>query len=205
MKNIKNKGLLLVISGPSGTGKGTLVERLIQRRPEIRLSISATTRKPREGEVDGVDYFFKTKKEFQEMIEKDEFVEWVEYCGNYYGTPEKSILDSIESGYDVIFEIEVEGALKVKERFPNSILIFMVPPSLRELQKRIRGRGTEEEAIIKKRMRRAVEELNLIDKYDYIVVNDELDRAYNDVVYIMEAEKLKVSRNKDRLKRMGLL
>ncbi len=203
-KNV-NRGLLVVISGPSGTGKGALTKLLKQKKPHIRFSISATTRKPRDGEINGINYFFKSEKEFEKMIKDNEFVEWVRYCENYYGTPEKFISDSIENGHDVLFEIEVEGALKIKERFPGSILVFIVPPSHKELARRIKGRGTEDKNIIEKRMLRAVEELELVDEYDYLVINDKLDRACDDVVHIMEAEKLKTARNKERLEKMHLL
>jgi len=197
------KGLLVVLSAPSGTGKSTVSRLLVQRNDRLRLSVSATTRAPRKNEVEGKDYFYKTTDEFKNMIENDEFVEWVEYCGNYYGTPKKYIEDSVENGYDVLLEIEVEGAAKIKEKYPDCVLIFMLPPSFDELKKRIEGRGTEKPEVIENRLKQAKREIEYIDMYDYVVINDSLDNAINSVNIILEAEKSKVKRNKDLLKHIG--
>ncbi|HZG54966.1 guanylate kinase [Paenibacillus sp.] len=182
------QGLLLVLSGPSGVGKGTLCNRLRSLSPELVYSVSATTRKPREGEVDGVNYFFKTHEEFRAMIEAGELLEWAEYVGNYYGTPKSFVQQTIDQGKDIILEIDVQGAMQVKERFPEAIFIFVLPPSLEELQKRIVGRGTETESSIRSRMAAAAEELKLMEHYDYAVVNDVLETACNRVQSIIAAE-----------------
>jgi len=197
------KGLLVVLSAPSGTGKSTVSRLLVQKNNRLRLSVSATTRAPRKNEVEGKDYFYKTTEEFKKMIENDEFVEWVEYCGNYYGTPKKYIDDSIEKGFDVLLEIEVEGAAKIKEKYPDCVLIFMLPPSFEELKRRIVGRGTEKPEIIENRLNQAKKEIKCIDMYDYVVLNDSIDNAINSVNTILEAEKAKVKRNKDLLKQIG--
>lgn len=198
------EGLMTVICGPSGVGKGTVLQRLKENNPNIRFSVSATTRKPREGEIDGQNYFFKTVDDFKGMIEKGELVEWVEYCGNYYGTPEKYIKDSMAQGYDVILEIEVEGAASIKRKYPESVLIFILPPSFNELHRRIEGRGTESRETIGKRLARAKEELNYINNYDYAVINDEIEKAADKINKILVAEKLKVKRNTEILKKIGL-
>lgn len=197
------KGLLVVLSAPSGTGKSTVAKLLVERNKRLRLSVSATTRSPRRGEVEGRDYFYKTTDEFKSMIENDEFVEWVEYCGNYYGTPRKYIEDSISEGYDVLLEIEVEGAARIKEKYPDSVLIFMLPPSFDELKRRIEGRGTEKPEVIQNRLNQAEREIRCIDMYDYVVINDSIDNAINSINIILEAEKAKVKRNKDLLKQIG--
>ncbi|HZG75379.1 MAG TPA: guanylate kinase [Paenibacillus sp.] len=188
------KGLLLVLSGPSGVGKGTLCNRLRALSPELVYSVSATTRKPREGEIDGVNYFFKTHDQFRAMIEAGELLEWAEYVGNYYGTPKSFVQQTIDQGKDIILEIDVQGAMQVKERFPEAIFIFVLPPSLEELQKRIVGRGTESESSIRSRMAAAAEELKLMEHYDYAVVNDVLETACNRVQSIIAAEHCKRER-----------
>lgn len=193
------EGLLVVLSGPSGAGKGTLLKCLREKNKSIRLSISATTRKPREGEADGQNYFFKTVDEFKAMVESDELVEWVEYCDNYYGTPRKCVETLIKQGYDVILEIEVEGAVNIKNKFPDSVSIFILPPSFDELKKRIEGRGTEKEEVIEKRLERAKEELTFADRYDYIVINDDIEEAANEVNSILTAEKLRSGRSQQIL------
>ncbi len=200
---MKEAGLLIVLSGPSGTGKGTLLHLLKDDNPNIRLSVSATTRKPRQGEVDGRDYYFKTVDEFLDMIKNDDLLEWVEYCNNYYGTPKKFIEESINEGYDVLFEIEVEGAMKIKEKLPDSISIFILPPSFEELERRIRGRGTEDENVIAGRMARAREEVKYIKHYDYVVINEDLREAADDISAIIRAEKLRLSRKKNILQEIG--
>jgi len=198
------EGLLVVVSGPSGTGKGTVLNYLREREKSIKFSVSATTRQPRSGEVDGVNYFFKTNEEFENMIKNGELVEWVRYCDNYYGTPKKCIEDTIKSGYDCLLEIEVEGALNIKKIYPDSVSIFILPPSFEELRRRIESRGTEKPEVIEKRMEKALKEMKLIDKYDYVIINDEVEKAVNSICYILASEKLKSSRNKNILESIGL-
>ena len=154
--NCRSKGILLVISGFAGTGKGTLVQELLKRYDNYALSVSATTRDPRPGEEDGVHYFFKTKEEFEQMIQEKKLIEYACYVGNYYGTPKEYVQEQLENGKDVILEIEIQGALKIKEQFPETLLLFMVPPSAQVLEDRLRGRGTETEEVLQKRLRRAV-------------------------------------------------
>jgi len=189
-----DNGLLLVLSGPSGVGKGTVCKALRDRMNEIVYSVSATTRQPRAGEIDGVNYFFKSKEEFQKMIEEDQLLEWAEYVGNYYGTPRRFVEETLASGRDVILEIEVQGALQVKEKFPQGIFLFLAPPDLTELQNRIVGRGTETEESIRNRMAMAKAEIELMDKYDYVVVNDVIDTACEKIRAIITAEHLKKER-----------
>lgn len=198
------KGLLVVISGPSGTGKGTVLKLVKESFNNVRFSVSATTRKPREGEVEGKNYFFKTVEEFKEMLQNNEMIEWVEYCDNYYGTPRKYIEESMEQGYDVILELEVEGAINIKNQYPDSVTIFMVPPSFDELRLRIEGRGTEKPEVIEKRLNRAKEELSYIDRYDYITINNTVEDSVSEVKSIIVAEKLKYQRNKDIIKELGI-
>lgn len=186
------KGLLIVLSGPSGVGKGTVGNALRKRLPELTYSVSATTRQPRQGEEHGVNYFFRTREQFLEMIEKDELLEYAEYVGNYYGTPRDFVEQTLEQGKDIFLEIEVQGALKVKEKFPEGIFIFLLPPSLDELKDRIRGRGTETQATIDHRMSVAVDEMNLMQHYDYAVVNDEIDLACKRIESIIIAEHCKI-------------
>ncbi|WP_336786463.1 guanylate kinase [Paenibacillus sp. MMO-177] len=183
-----DKGLLIVLSGPSGVGKGTVCSVLRQKVPELVYSVSATTRKPRQGEIDGINYFFKTREQFQEMIAKDALLEHAEYVGNCYGTPRDFVESTLASGKDVILEIEVQGALKVKEKFPEGVFVFLLPPSLDELKSRITGRGTETQDTINNRMSVAVEEMSLIRHYDYAVVNDEIDAACHRIQSIIVAE-----------------
>ncbi|MCR4435438.1 MAG: guanylate kinase [Clostridiales bacterium] len=196
-------GLLVVISGPSGAGKSTLLDLVKEQNKNVRFSVSATTRKPREGEINGLDYFFKSADEFNRMIENKELIEWVEYCGNYYGTPKEYVLTSIEQGYDVILEIEVDGAANIKSIYPDSVSIFILPPSFQELKKRIEGRGTENAQVIEERMNRAKKEIMYIDRYDYIVVNDNIKRAADHIGNILAAEKLRFHRNRNILENLG--
>ncbi|WP_028545059.1 guanylate kinase [Paenibacillus taiwanensis] len=186
------KGLLIVLSGPSGVGKGTVCKALLKKTSNLTYSVSATTRQPRLGEVDGVNYFFKSRDHFLRMIEEDALLEYAEYVGNYYGTPREFVDKTLEQGKDIILEIEVQGALKVKEKFPDGIFIFLLPPSLDELKDRIIGRGTENETVIDHRMNVAIEEIALMEHYDYAVVNDEIDMACKRIESIIIAEHCKI-------------
>ncbi len=172
-----DRGHLYVISGPSGVGKGTLVSKLLGSRDDVVLSISATTRSPRPGEVDGVNYLFMTKEAFQKLVEDDGFIEWAEYAGNFYGTPLSFIEKQLEDGKNVILEIEVQGAFQVKDKLPDTTLIFIEPPSMEELERRIIGRGTESPDVIEKRMNAAKLEMDRKMEYDIAIVNDEIDSA----------------------------
>ena len=192
----KNKGILIVLSGFSGSGKGTIMKELMRRYSEqYALSISATTRNPRPGETDGVEYFFRTKEEFESMIERDELIEYAKYVENYYGTPKAYVEEQLAAGKDVILEIEIQGALKVKDKFPDTVLMFVTPPSAEELKKRLVGRGTEEMSVIESRLSRAVEEAQGIEAYDYLVVNDDLDECVEEVLSIIRNEHYRVKRN----------
>ena len=194
-----HEGLLIVVSGPSGSGKGTVLNQLRGINQRVRFSVSATTRKPREGEVEGVNYFFKTVEEFKRLIEDGELIEWVEYCNNFYGTPRKHIEEATKQGFDVILEIEVEGAVNIKSKYPESVLVFILPPSFEELRSRIVNRGTENNDVIEQRLKRAKEELAYLSHYDYIIVNDELSDAVDRLNSILRSEKMRYSRNLDIL------
>ena len=183
---MNKRGILAIISGFSGAGKGTVVNKLLEK-DNYAVSISATTREPRQGEVDGKNYFFKSRDEFENMIENNQLIEYAEYVGNYYGTPRDYVLKKLEEGYDVILEIEMQGALKVKEKFPETALIFITPPSADELKKRLVGRGTETIEQIDKRMSRAVDECDYMNKYDYIVVNDDLDECVDEIHRLLQS------------------
>ncbi|MGZ9587002.1 guanylate kinase [Paenibacillus marinisediminis] len=186
------KGLLIVLSGPSGVGKGTVCKALMKKTSNLIYSVSATTRQPRLGEIDGVNYFFKTREQFMQMIEDDQMLEYAEYVGNYYGTPRGFVEETLAKGQDIILEIEVQGALKVKEKFPEGVFIFLLPPSLDELKDRIQGRGTENDTVIDHRMNAAVEEIAMMEHYDYAVVNDEIDHACRSIESIIIAEHCKI-------------
>ena len=191
---MKKQGTLVVVSGFAGTGKGTVMKELLGRYDSYALSISATTRKPRPGEVDGREYFFKTKEEFEQMIERDEFVEHACYVGNYYGTPKKYVQEQLTAGKDVILEIEIQGALNIKSQFPDALLLFIAPPSADVLKERLVGRGTETEEVIEQRLARAVEESKGIENYDYLVVNDDLDECVENVHQMIQSAGWKMSR-----------
>ena len=178
---MKHKGLLIVISGFSGAGKGTLMKKLIRDYEQYALSISMTTRAPREGEEHGREYFFATRDEFEEKINQGGFIEHAQYCGNYYGTPKDYVEEQLEAGKDVILEIEIQGAMKVKEKFPDAILLFVMPPSIAILHQRLVGRGTETEEVIMQRLLRANEEAVGIEEYDYIIINDDLDTCVKEL------------------------
>jgi guanylate kinase len=193
---MNHKGLLVVISGFSGTGKGTLVKEIMKKYNNYSLSISMTTRQPRPGEVDGREYFFTTDEEFEKLIKEDGLIEHAGYCGHYYGTPRKFVEAELEKGKDVILEIEMQGALQVKKKFPETLLLFVTPPSVEELEKRLRGRGTETEEVIHQRMMRAKEEQEYIDKYDMLVINDDLDKCVTEMHDIINASRFTPDRNK---------
>ena len=191
-----NRGILIVVSGFSGAGKGTLMKELLRRHPDTyALSISATTRSPREGEVDGREYFFISTEEFEKMIAKDELIEYARYVENYYGTPRGYVEEKLGQGKDVILEIEIQGALKVKKAFPDTLLLFVTPPSASELKSRLVGRGTETMDVIRSRMDRACEEAQGMENYDYLIVNDDLDTCVEEMHSIIRAEHRKISRN----------
>lgn len=192
MKN-QDKGILIVVSGFSGAGKGTLMKKLLENYDNYALSVSATTRAPRQGETHGKEYFFKTVEEFEKMIAQDELIEYAKYVDNYYGTPESYVTDQLEAGRDVILEIEIQGALKVKEKYPDTLLLFVTPPSAEELKARLVGRGTESMEVIEARMRRAIEEAQYMDSYDYLIVNDDLDVCMEEMHQVIQAEHKKVN------------
>lgn len=193
-----SKGILMVVSGPSGCGKGTVLAEIL-KSDKIFYSVSATTRSPRPGETDGVNYYFLTKEKFEEMIAGNEMLEYASFCGNYYGTPRKPVEDMLEKGCHVILEIEVQGAMKIKEKCPDAVFIFILPPSLKELRRRLEKRGTESEEIIEKRLGEAAGEISQAYKYDYAVVNGELSEAVNDLRSIIRAEELKTAEIKNTI------
>lgn len=186
---MKDKGLLVIISGPSGAGKSTVISRLMQLRDDIRFSVSATTRSPRPGEEDGVAYFFKSREEFSSMIENDEFLEYAEYVGNYYGTPAAPVDENISKGCTVLLDIEVQGAMQILEKRSDAVSIFLCPPGLEVLEKRLRGRGTDSEEKIQGRLETARREYKQMPRYAYIVINDEADVAARELDAIITAEK----------------
>ncbi|MDR0197986.1 MAG: guanylate kinase [Oscillospiraceae bacterium] len=184
------KGILIVVSAPAGCGKDTIVEKLFETEREIRYSVSATTREVRGGEAEGTDYFFKTREEFEEMIERGEFLEYTEYCGNYYGTPKSAVTEALESGHDILLKIEVHGAENIKKMFPNSVLIFIRPPSLDELRRRLIKRGTEDLETIERRIEIACKEMTMqCDHYDHYVINDDLEQAVNEIKDIINKKR----------------
>jgi len=194
MIKTKKKGLLIVISGPSGCGKDTVVKEVLKKNKSTWLSISCTSRDKRSGEVDNKDYYFLSKSEFEKKIKNNELLEYAKYTDNYYGTPKEHIKEKLDSGIDVILVIEIEGALKIKELLPETIFIFILPPSMRELKRRLEGRKTESKEKITKRFIRAYEEINEVTKYNYVVVNDEIDTAANKINAILIAERSRVDR-----------
>lgn len=190
-----SKGILIVLSGFSGAGKGTLVKELMKTYDNYALSISMTTRKPREGEVHGREYFFTERESFEEKIAQNGLIEYAEYCGNYYGTPRDYVEEMLTAGRDVLLEIEIQGMHKVKKMFPDMLTLFVTPPSIAELEKRLRGRGTETEEVIKKRLARAAEEAKGMEDYEYLVVNDDLQECVEEIHSIVKAAKRASRRN----------
>ena len=195
------KGLLIVLSGPSGTGKGTVCKALLKKRPDIALSVSCTTRAPRAGEVHGQHYFFTDREDFERRIADGAFLEYANVFSNFYGTPRGFVEETLAQGRDVLLEIDVQGALQVKESAPDGVFIFLIPPSMEELEKRIRSRATETEEKIHERLGKANAEMSLMDKYDYVIVNDEVDRVVEKIEAILTAEKLSVKRRKTNSER----
>ena len=191
-----SKGILIVVSGFSGAGKGTLMKELLKNHPgQYTLSISATTRQPRDGEEDGREYFFITKEEFEKMIAQEQLIEYARYVNNYYGTPRAYVEQKLEEGKDVILEIEIQGAMKVKKRFPETVLLFVATPTAGELKRRLTGRGTESEEVIESRLQRAVEEADGMDQYDYLIINDDLERCTKELHDIIQGEHRRSFRN----------
>lgn len=199
---MSRKGILIVVSGFSGAGKGTLMKELLRNYDNYALSISATTRNPREGETDGKEYFFKTVEEFEKMIAQDELIEYAKYVNNYYGTPRAYVEEQLEKGKDVILEIEIQGALKVKEKFPETLLLFVTPPDAVTLKNRLVGRGTETMEVIESRMQRAAEEATGMDAYDYLVINDDLSTCVKEMHGIIQGEHKRVSRNAELVEKI---
>lgn len=192
---MNRRGIMIVLSGFSGVGKGTLVRELLRAYDNYALSVSMTTRKPREGELEGVSYYFVDRDAFEKTIAEDGLIEYAQYCGNYYGTPRRYVENTLAEGRDVILEIEIQGALKIKERFPQALLLYVMPPCAAELKKRLVGRGTEEAAVIEKRLKRAREEAEGIENYDYIVINDDLEECVREVHGIITAARRTPDRN----------
>ena len=188
------RGIITILSGFSGAGKGTVVKNLLEKHKEYKLSISATTRAPRAGEENGVQYFFKTVEEFEEMIRKDELMEYAKYVDNYYGTPMAYVNEQLDLGNNVLLEIEIQGALQIKEKYPETVLVFLVPPSVEELERRLVGRGTETAEVIQGRLERAVEEARYMNAYDYVLVNDDLDTCVENFHHIIETVRSESSR-----------
>ena len=194
---MKRKGVLVILSGFAGSGKGTIIRELLEKYDNYALSVSATTRAPREGEVEGVHYFFKTEEEFKDMIAKGELLEYANYVGNYYGTPRAYVKEQLAKGMNVILEIETEGALSIKREYPDAVLVFVMPPSVNEIYNRLKGRGTETEEVIAKRMKKAGVEISVVDRYDYLMINDVLSESVEAFNAIVTSQQMTVSRNRD--------
>ena len=198
---MNKKGVLTVVSGFSGAGKGTLMKAIVEKYA-YALSISATTRSPRAGEEYGREYYFLTKQEFESMIEKDQLIEWAKYVDNYYGTPRSYVEEKLSEGKNVILEIEIQGAMKIKEKIPEAVLIFVTPPSVDELRRRLEGRGTETQEVIESRLSRAAEEAEGMEDYDYLLVNDDLEECVNELHRIISSERCKTQRNTEFINRI---
>ena len=192
---MNKNGILVVVSGFSGVGKGTLMKRLTEKYRQYALSVSATTRAPREGEEDGREYFFKSREEFERMIRENRLIEYASYCGNYYGTPRKYVEDQMAKGRDVILEIEAQGAYKVKQQYPDTLLLFVMPPDAKTLVERLSGRGTESQEVIESRLTRALEESQMAEKYEYMVINEDLEEGVEKIRSLIEAQRDKIGRN----------
>ena len=192
-----SKGVFTVVSGFSGAGKGTVMKRLLEKYENYALSISVTTRKPREGERDGIEYFFRTREEVEAMIQEDQLLEHAEYVGNYYGTPRFYVEDMLSQGKNVILEIEIQGAMKIKEKIPEAVLVFVTPPTIEELRSRLTGRGTETADVIASRLRRAAEESEGMDNYDYILINDQVEDCVDQLHQIILSERCRAQRNEE--------
>lgn len=199
---MRRKGILIVVSGFSGVGKGTLMKQLVHSYDNYALSISMTTRQPRPGESDGKEYFFVSREVFEKTIAENGLIEYANYCGNYYGTPKEYVEKQLEKGKDVILEIEIQGALKVREQFPTALLLFVMPPSAQELKKRLEGRGTETEEVIAKRLKRATEEAEGIENYDFIVINDKLEECVKEMHGLILAAHETPDRNQEFIDNM---
>jgi guanylate kinase len=196
---MNDPGLLIVVSGPSGAGKGTICDALRRQFPDIFYSISMTTRDPRPGEVDGVNYFFSTNKHFEELLEEDAFLEHAHVYDHYYGTPKKYVFDQLGQGHHVMLEIDIQGAMQVKEKYPQGVFIYIIPPSLTVLEERLKGRGTDSQDVISGRLAKVRNELQWIDEYDYVIVNDNLENAISQAREIFLAEQLKVRRSHHKI------
>ena len=199
---MRRKGILIVVSGFSGVGKGTLMQQLVHSYDNYALSVSMTTRQPRPGESDGKEYFFVSREVFEKTIAENGLIEYANYCGNYYGTPKEYVEKQLEKGKDVILEIEIQGALKVREQFPTALLLFVMPPSAQELKKRLEGRGTETKEVIDKRLKRATEEAEGIENYDFIVINDKLEECVKEMHGLILAAHETPDRNQEFIDNM---
>lgn len=199
---MKRKGILIVVSGFSGAGKGTLMKQLVHAYDNYALSVSMTTRNPRPGEEEGREYFFVSRQEFERQIDEGGLIEYAGYCDNYYGTPREYVQKQLEKGKDVILEIEIQGALKIKKQFPTALLLFVMPPSAAELKKRLEGRGTETPEVIEKRLERAYEEAEGIENYDYIVINDKLEECVEEMHSLILAAHRTPGRNEELIREM---
>lgn len=199
---MSHEGILIVVSGFSGAGKGTLMKRLVEEYDSYALSISATTRAPRPGEEDGREYFFLSREQFEQKIADKALIEYAEYCGNYYGTPKDYVEKELASGHDVILEIEIQGALKIREQYPDALLLFVSTPSAKELRSRLSGRGTETEEVIDRRLHRAAQEAEGIEEYDYIVINDDLETCVRELHEIIDAAHHAPGRNRKFIEKM---
>ena len=197
--SMEGRGLLVVVSGPSGAGKGTICKGLLETKKDIVVSISNTTRLPRDGEVHGKNYFFISREEFLDMISKDGFIEYAEVYGNYYGTPRRYVEENLHQGGDVLLEIDIQGALQVKEKYKEGVFVFILPPSMEELKARITKRGTEDEKEILRRFESAYKEINYVSRYNYFIINDRVDTAVEKLRSIITAEKCRVDRFKMKL------
>jgi len=194
---IKRRGLLIVVSGPSGAGKGTICQNLLRTKNYIHPSVSTTTREPRVGEISGVDYNYISKEEFEKKIEKDDFLEYAQVYDNYYGSPRDFVIEQLAKGEDVLLEIDIQGALQVRQKFPEGIFVFILPPSMKELKNRIINRGSETKESLEKRFTSAYREIKFLKKYDYFIINDKVEKATNTLISIIEAEKSRVVENVD--------